>query len=69
MLERVTGKMFVSSQRRETLFGAQLLFYYTLSSSNLKSLDIFITIAAFYTNEQLISCLHKKIRHRYCTVS
>lgn len=66
MLERVTGKVFVSSQRRETFFGAQLLFYYTLSSSNLKSLDI---LPAFYTNEQLISCLHKKVRHRYCTVS
>lgn len=69
MLERVTGEMFVSNQRREKVFGAQLLFYYTLSSSNLKSLNIFITIPLFYTSEQLISCLPKKIRNRYSTVS
>lgn len=59
VLERVSSKMLVSSQRRETFFGAQLLLYYTVSSSNLKSLDIFITIPTFYTSEQLISCLPK----------
>lgn len=69
MLERVTRKMFVLRQRRETFFVAQILLYYTLSSSNLKSLDIFITIPTFYTSEQFISSLPKKITNRYSTVS